>query len=281
MSKTVLITGASSGFGKLTAKTFAANGWNVVATMRSPEKETELSGIDGIHVTRLDVTDSNSIQAAIAGANARFGVIDVLINNAGYGGHALFEQADMDAIRVMYETNVFGPMNMMRAVLPAMRKKGDGVIVNVSSMAGLFGLPGNGIYSSTKFALNGLSEAMAQDYTALGVRVHIVEPGAYPTTGFNGATDDHLEVGDDQLSTYSNSLREHIKQIGAQMAQVGGSLADPQEVANVIYACAINPEMPVHNPTGSDAQMLTGMIDKAENRQAFIQQMEEMLLPKA
>lgn len=280
MSKTVLITGASSGFGKLAAKTFAANGWNVVATMRSPEKESELTGIDGIHVTRLDVTDADSIAAAMDEARNTFGAIDVLVNNAGYGGHALFEQADMDAIRVMYETNVFGPMNTMRAVLPAMRKKGDGVIINVSSMAGLFGLPGNGVYSSTKFALNGLSEAMAQDYAALGVRVHIVEPGAYPTTGFNTATDDHLQVGDDQLSGYSNALRRHIEQIGAQMAQVGGSLADPQEVADVIYACAIDPDMPVHNPTGADAQMLTGMIDKAENRQNFIDQMEEMLLPK-
>ena len=281
MSKTVLITGASSGFGKLTARTFAAAGWNVVATMRSPEKETKLSELENVFVTRLDVTDQDSIKAAIIAATERFGAIDVLVNNAGYGGHALFEQADMDAIRVMYETNVFGPMAMMRAVLPAMREKGEGVIINVSSMAGLFGLPGNGVYSSTKFALNGLSEAMAQDYTALGVRVHIVEPGAYPTTGFNGATDDHLDAGDDQLSNHSNALRRHIEQIGAQMAQVGGSLADPQEVADVIYACALDPDMPVHNPTGSDAQMLSGMIDKAETRQVFIDQMEGMLLPKA
>ena len=280
MNKTVMITGASSGFGKLASKTFASHGWNVFATMRSPEKETELTGMEGIHVARLDVTDADSIAAAMTEARGTFGVIDVLVNNAGYGGHALFEQADMDAIRVMYDTNVFGPMNMMRAVLPAMREKGEGVIVNVSSMAGLFGLPGNGIYSSTKFALNGLSEAMAQDYASLGVRVHIVEPGAYPTTGFNGATDDHLDVGDDQLSKHSNALRQHIEQIGAQMAEVGGSLADPQEVADVIYACATNPDMPVHNPTGSDAQMLTGMIDKADNRQVFIDQMREMLLPK-
>ena len=280
MSKTVLITGASSGFGKLAAKTFAANGWNVVATMRSPEKETELTQVEGVYVTRLDVTDADGIAAAIAEARGKFGSIDVLVNNAGYGGHALFEQADMDAIRVMYETNVFGPMTMMRAVLPAMREKGEGVIINVSSMAGLFGLPGNGVYSSSKFALNGLSEAMAQDYAALGIRVRIVEPGAYPTTGFNRATDDHLEAGGDQLTSYSNALRRHIEQIGAQMAEVGGSLADPQEVADVIYACATNPDMPVHNPTGSDAQMLTGMIDKAENRQVFIDQMKEMLLPK-
>ena len=280
MSKTVLITGSSSGFGKLAAKTFAANGWTVVATMRNPDKETELTGIEGIHVTRLDVTDETSIKTAVTHSMSRFGPIDVLVNNAGYGGHALFEQADMDAIRQMYETNLFGPMNMMRAVLPEMRKKGAGVIINVSSMAGLFGLPGNGIYSSTKFALNGLSEAMAQDYAALDIRVHIVEPGAYPTTGFNVSTDDHLEVGDDQLSNYSNRLRKHIDQIGAQMAQVGGSLADPQEVADVIYACATNPDMPVHNPTGADAKMLTELIDKAETRQVFIEQMEAMLLPK-
>ena len=280
MKKTVLITGASSGFGKLTAKTFASNGWNVVATMRSPDRETELTDIEGIQIERLDVTDPSSIQAAVDASVEAYGDIDVLVNNAGYGGHSLFEQMDMGAIRTMYETNVFGPMNVMRAVLPHMREKGEGVIVNVSSMAAMFGLPGNGIYSSTKFALNGLSEAMALDYRALGVRVHIVEPGAYPTTGFNASTDNHLEAGDDQLSHYSNALRQHIERIGAQMAEVGGDLADPQEVADAVYACALDPESPIHNPTGSDAQMLTGMIDKAPNRQVFLEQMTEMLLPK-
>jgi len=144
MSKqTVLITGCSSGFGKLAAKKFQQEGWNVVATMRSPEKETELTESENMLVTRLDVTDQASVTAAVDQTIERFGAINVLVNNAGYGGRALFEQFSEERIYAMYETNVFGVMRVSRAVLPIMRQQKGGTIINVTSMAGIFGLPEN------------------------------------------------------------------------------------------------------------------------------------------
>ena len=130
-NRTVLITGCSSGFGKLAVNTFRAGGWNVVATMRSPEKEAELTGLEGVLVTRLDVKDPQSIDAAFEQGAAAFGSIDAVVNNAGYGSNALFEQSPDASVRDIYETNVFGLMNVMRRALPDMRERGSGRIVNV------------------------------------------------------------------------------------------------------------------------------------------------------
>ena len=276
--KTVLITGCSSGFGKLAVKKFLANGWNVVATMRSPEKETELKTADGLYVTRLDVTDKSSIKKAVTDALEKFGTIDVLVNNAGYGGHSLFEQMTDEAIRAMYETNVFGVMNVTREVLPQMRKQGAGAIINVSSMAGMMGAPTISVYASSKFAVQGLTEAMALEYKPLNIAVKAVLPGAYPTTRFNANTDDDLHTGDDELISHAQKLHGHIQAIAEQMANQGGDQADPQEVADKIFECATE-QTPVHNPIGSDAQMLASMMSPAP-RQDFLDKMETMLLPQ-
>ena len=275
--KTVLITGCSSGFGKLAAKTFQANGWNVVATMRSPEKETELAQLDRVLVTRLDVTEPASVAQALEEGLARFGGLDVVVNNAGYGGHALFEQMTDDAARAMFETNVFGVMNVMRATLPVLRQRQGGTVINVTSMAGMMGLPNSSIYSSTKFAVEGLTEAMALEYAPFGIAIKSVLPGAYPTTRFGANTDDQLESGSDALTSYGRKLYDHIQSIGAQMAQQGGSIADPQEVADQIFECAVG-ETPIHNPVGSDSQMLVGMMGHPP-RQPFLDQLSAMLIP--
>lgn len=279
MTNTVLITGCSSGFGKLIARTFSDNGWNVVATMRSPERDTELGSLPNTIVTRLDVTDLASIDAAIAEATERFGQIDALVNNAGYGGSGLFEQFSPDDIAAMYTTNVFGPMEVMRAVLPKMREQCGGVIVNIASMAGHIGLPGNAVYSSTKHALVGLTEGMALEYAPLGIRVYNVAPGAYPTTGFNSAVDKRLEIGDAQLVSFSKKLRDQINVVGEQMAKQGGDLADPQEVADHVFG-RVTEGGPVHTPSGSDAEMLAAMMGQ-EKRQAFLDQLGTMLVPAA
>lgn len=277
--KTVLITGCSSGFGKLAAKTFHDKGWNVVATMRSPEREKDLTERGDVLVTRLDVTDQASIGAAVDAGIERFDAIDVVVNNAGYGGHALFEQASEDSIRAMFDTNVFGIMNVMRAVLPLMREQKGGTIINVTSMAGLIGLPGNSIYSASKHAAQGLTEAMALEYEPLGIRIRIVEPGAYPSTRFITNIESQVEAGDDQLTAYSKRLSAHFEQLAQQMAAQGGQVADAQEVADKIYECATHADAPVHNPIGSDAQMLVGMMDGAPSRQDFLDQMAGMLIP--
>ena len=209
----------------------------------------------------------------------RFGAVDVVVNNAGYGGHALFEQASEASIVAMFDTNVFGIMNVMRAVLPLMRKRKEGTIVNVTSMAGLIGLPGNSIYSASKHAAEGLTEAVALEYAPLGIRIRIVEPGAYPSTRFTSNLQSQVESGDDQLTAYSRRLSAHFEQLAQQMAQQGGQIADAQEVADKIYECATEADMPVHNPIGADAKMLVGMMDGAPSRQGFLDQMASMLIP--
>ncbi|WP_419907779.1 SDR family oxidoreductase [Hoeflea sp.] len=275
---TVLITGCSSGFGKLTVRTFLDEGWNVVATMRSPEKQSDLVSNERLLVNRLDVTQSETIQSTINAATDRFGTIDAVVNNAGYGGYGLFEQSSEADIRAMFETNVFGPMAVMRAVLPAMREAGRGVIVNVTSMAGHMALPGNAIYSSSKHAIVGLTEAMALEYRPLGIRIFSVAPGAYPTTRFTENTDKRVEEGDAELAAFSHRLRAQIDAVGEQMANQSGTTADPQEVADKIYRC-VTTEMPVHNPTGADAEMLIAMMGQAD-RQTFLDQISDMLVPQ-
>lgn len=146
MTQTVLVTGCSSGFGKLTAQTFLGAEWNVVASMRAPEKTPELADGDRMLVLKLDVTDPDSVSSAFAAARARwFDRVHAVVNNAGYGGDGLFEQASDADIRAMFETNVFGPMNVMREALPGMRAAGAGAIVNVTSMAGHMGPPGHAV----------------------------------------------------------------------------------------------------------------------------------------
>lgn len=277
MPQTVLITGCSSGFGKLTAQTFAKAGWNVIATMRVPEKETELIDGDQMMVLKLDVTSPDSIAAAFATARQKFGHVDAVVNNAGYGGDGIFEQTSDEDVRAMFETNVFGPMNVMREALPEMRAAGNGIIVNVTSMAGHCGLPGHAVYSASKHAMIGLTEGMALEYRPLGVRIYSVAPGAYPTTAFNANTDKRLEEGDPQLVDFSKRLRAHIDAVGERMANQGGSLADPQEVADRIFKC-VTEDGPINNPTGADAEMLTAMMGQ-ETRQAFLDQLSTMLLP--
>jgi NAD(P)-dependent dehydrogenase (short-subunit alcohol dehydrogenase family) len=277
MKKTVLITGCSSGFGRLAARTFSEKGWNVIATMRSPEKETELTKLADVLVARLDVTDADSIKKAVEEGLARFGAIHVLVNNAGYGGHAVFEQASDQAIRSMYETNVFGVMNVSRAVLPLMRQQKEGRIINVTSMAGMMSAPTVSVYSSTKHAVEGLTEGMAFEYEPLGILVKSVLPGAYPTTRFNANVDDDLKSGGEELSQYAQGLFAHIRGIAGQMAQQGGQEADPQEVVDRIYECS-TADTPVHNPVGADSQMIIGMMGNPP-RQDFLDKMKGMLLP--
>ena len=279
MTKTVLITGCSSGFGRLTAQTFAKAGWSVVATMRSPEKETELADGPQMLVTKLDVSDPDSIKTAFAAARSQFGQVDAVVNNAGYGGDGLFEQVGDADIRAMFETNVFGAMNVMREALPEMRANGAGAIVNVTSMAGHCGLPGHAVYSASKHAMVGLTEGMAMEYRPLGVRIYSVAPGAYPTTAFNANVDKRLDEGDPQLVSFSKALRAQIDVVGEQMANQGGRLADPQEVADRIFAL-VTGDGPIHNPTGSDAEMLIAMMGQ-DKRQGFLDQLTAMLVPAA
>ncbi len=278
MKKTVLITGASSGFGKLAAKTFHEKGWNVIATMRSPEKETELTELESLLVTRLDVTDNTSVRNAVAEGVEKFGTIDVLVNNAGYGGHALFEQFTDEAIRAMYETNVFGVMNVSREVLPVMRKQKDGTIINITSAVGYIGPPATSIYTSTKHAIEGLTESMALEYKPLNIKIKAIAPGAFGTNFIASTFNEDASRGDEEVKSHTQKILTHFEALVGQMMQQGGKEANPQDVADLIYRCATE-EMPVHNIVGADAEMIVGMKNSMPH-QDFLEKLEEMVMPK-
>ena len=200
-TRTVMITGTSSGIGRASAKLFAEQGWNVVATTRNPER-AEAAARAAYHLVRLELEDRASIEAAVAAALERFGRIDVLVNNAGYGQYGAFEAQTRAQIVRQFEVNVFGAMDMMRAVLPSMRAAKAGVIVNVSSGAGIYGLPLISLYCASKFALEGFTEAVSYELAAQGIVVKLVEPyGGVDGTAFQMRAD--AERGTDPaLSAY-------------------------------------------------------------------------------
>ncbi len=277
-NKTVLITGCSSGFGKLTAKKFQAEGWNVVATMRSPEKETELQQLDNVLVTPLDVTNKESIEAAIQQSIKRFGKIDAWVNNAGHGGNAILEQFEEKEIYAMFETNVFGLIRCCQAILPVMRKQKSGTIINVTSIVGHMGLPLNTIYSSTKFAVEGLTLSLALEYKPFNIQVKAVAPGGYDTAFATNKDNSSIEKGDEEAVTYAKKLIVNFKTLGQNMRNQGGKTADPQEVADKIYTC-VTTDASVQTIVGKDAERMMDM-KISMSQQEFMGQLETMFLPE-
>jgi NAD(P)-dependent dehydrogenase (short-subunit alcohol dehydrogenase family) len=235
MRRTVLITGCSTGFGLATARLFAARGWNVVATMRHPEAGAALAGLDNVLVTRLDVQDLSSIEAAVAEGIARVGRIDVLVNNAGFGLFGVFEATAREKIQEQFDVNVFGMMDVTRAVLPHFRANRSGVIVNISSGAGVFALPMIPLYCASKFALEGFSEALSYELAGLGIAVKIVEPGGVTSTDFGRRSSE--EAAD------AGGIPDYRPFQEAAMAVFAGlrasrANATSEEVAEVIFTAA-------------------------------------------
>jgi len=181
--KTILITGCSSGYGQETARHFLQRGWNVVATMRTP-RDGVLPASDALRVLPLDVTDEVSIAAAVAAA----GPIDVLVNNAGIGVVGAFEATPMDHVRRIFDTNTFGVMAMTRAVIPQMRERRSGVVVNVTSSVTLAPMPLAAAYTASKQAIEGFTGSLAHELGHFGIRARLVEPGYAPTTRFSQNT---------------------------------------------------------------------------------------------
>lgn len=245
MKKTVLITGASSGFGRETVKLFAKKGWNVIATMRTPEKETELTGIDDVLVTRLDVTDNSSINETIEAGVRKFGAIDALINNAGYGAFGVLEAASEDVIRQQFEVNFFGLIEVTKAVIPGMRARRSGVIVNVSSIGGRLTFPYSTLYHATKFAVEGLTESLQYELNPFGIRLKLVEPGGYKTN-FAGSSMALYGVG--ALDEYQERFNKFIGLLGAWPMSENIS-----EVAAVIYEAISDGTEKLRYPVGPDA----------------------------
>jgi NADP-dependent 3-hydroxy acid dehydrogenase YdfG len=180
---TWFITGCSTGFGRELVKLVLENGWNTVITARDPEKVKDLTaGFENQSlVLPLDVTDKKQIGDAVTQATEKFGSIDVLVNNAGYGYFSSVEEGEEEKIRAQFEANFFGLVNMMQAVLPGMRTRRSGHIVNFSSIGGLRAFTATGYYHATKFAVEGISESLSQEVAPLGIKVLIVEPGPFRT----------------------------------------------------------------------------------------------------
>jgi NAD(P)-dependent dehydrogenase (short-subunit alcohol dehydrogenase family) len=219
MQKTVLITGGSSGIGLATVHYFASKGWDVVATMRNPEvKAAEFKGKKNVDLVRLDVLDRESIQSAVRHAQAKFGGIDVLVNNAGYAMKGVFEASTSEQIRRQIETNVLGLMDVTREVIPVMRKQGGGVIVNISSIGGRIAMPLYSIYQSTKFAVEGFSESLYYELRSQNIKVKLMEPGViitdFYTRSMNRAESNGLRSYDELVKVASAS-EEKLKTKGS------------------------------------------------------------------
>jgi NAD(P)-dependent dehydrogenase (short-subunit alcohol dehydrogenase family) len=259
---TILITGASSGIGKATALRFQSEGWNVIATMRDPAAGADLAALDNVLVTRLDVTEAASIEDAVTDGIARFGRIDVLLNNAGYGAYGPLEAFSIDRIRRQFDTNVIGLLEVTKAVLPHMRANRAGTIVNISSIGGQITFPLGTLYHGTKFAVEGLSEALHYELEPLGIRVRIVQPGMI-RTDFGGRSFDFAM--DDSLIDYAQTAAA----MGRLFGKMAANPSAPEVVAGQIWT-AVNETSPrLRFRAGQDAETLLDR-RKLEDDEGFL-----------
>jgi len=259
MKKTVFITGASSGFGKASALLFNGKGWNVIAAMRSPEKESELSQLENVLVVKLDVTDSISIGEAVRKGVEVFGNIDVLVNSAGYGLMGVFEASDQIQIKRQFDVNVFGLMEVTKTVLPFMRKNKSGSIINISSFGGVNAGAFSSLYSSSKFAVEGFSEALSHELAFLNIAVKIIEPGSVATNFRNG-----IEMIQNTIEDYNAELASFIPKFIKRTEHL--SKAAPEDVAQTIWTAATDDAVKLRYVTGDDSQYYIDL--KTKNAEA-------------
>lgn len=248
MRKTILITGASSGIGKATAIHFQQKGWNVIATMRSPEKDTELSKLENVYLEKLDVLDLQSIENAIQNGIQKFGKIDALVNNAGYGAYGPLETFPRENIIKQFNTNVIGLMDVTKAIIPHFRQNKNGVIVNISSIGGQMTFALGSLYHGTKFAVEGISESLHYEMAELGVKVKIVEPG-FIATDFGGRSFD-FQAG------YVSEYQPIINALMKQWQNPDNTISPPSLVAEVIFNAVTDGTNQLRYRAGDDANFL-------------------------
>ncbi|MEV7284961.1 SDR family oxidoreductase [Streptomyces sp. NPDC093252] len=249
MTQTVLITGTSTGLGRAIAKLFRSRGWNVVATMRNPGAEQEFTELDNMLVTYLDVQDPESIEAAVRAALARFGRIDALVNNAGYGAYGPLEATSLDRIHRQFDVNVFGLLATTKALLPHFRANRSGTIVNISSMGGRVAFPLGTLYHGTKFAVEGISEALQYEVSDIGVRVKVVEPGTI-RTDFGGRSFDFSN--DPALSEY----QPMVEAVSNAFGPMAGAAPEPEAVAETVHRAVTDGTGTLRYVAGADAEQL-------------------------
>ena len=271
--KTVLITGASSGIGKVTAGLLAEEGWNVIATMRIPDEGAELAARSNVLVTRLDVSDKPSIERAIATGVDRFGAIDVLVNNAGALVMGVFEAVSDEKIRDLFEINVFGVMNVTRAVLPRFRAQSGGLVVNVTTTVALIPLPLFAHYAASKAAIEAFSEGLAYELAPQNIRVKVVEPGAALTRMTIQVADDAAKLP--TIHGYEKFIA-HILGINAAAAARG--MSGPEPIARAIVRAISDPSDQLRYLAGED------FVDFLKSRkeldeEVFLSQLRKQYLP--
>jgi NADP-dependent 3-hydroxy acid dehydrogenase YdfG len=256
MNKTIFITGASSGLGKDTAILFQSKGWNVIATMRNPESDTELSKLDNVLVTKLDVLDLTSIENAVKAGIQQFGKIDVLFNNAGYGAYGPLESFSREKIVRQFNTNVIGLLDVTRTILPYFRKQKSGVIINVSSIGGKITFPLGALYHGTKFAVEGISESLSYEVAEFGGKVKIIEPGAI-ATDFGTRS---LDFSNDETLTEYQPL---VAKVMTALPVMYQNASTATMIANVVYEAATDGTDQLRYAAGEDAKMII------ENRRQY------------
>lgn len=249
------ITGCSTGFGLEMAKQAIERGYRTVMTARDPADLHSHAKDDQVLVLKLDVTKPDQVAAAVKAAEDRFGRIDVLANNAGIGYFAAIEEGEDAEVRKMFEVNVFGLLSMTQAVLPGMRQRRSGCIVNFSSIGGLRSFPALGHYNATKFAVEGLSEALWQEVEPLGIRVMLVEPSGF-RTDWAGQSANESAIQIDDYHATAGATRAGVR------ASSGNQLGDPVRAAQAVLTAVASGQPPHHLLLGNDA--LTGAMAKLD-----------------
>jgi NAD(P)-dependent dehydrogenase (short-subunit alcohol dehydrogenase family) len=263
MAKVWLVTGSARGLGRKIVEAALAAGEQVVATARNPRDLADLVERYGVQVraVALDVTDPAAARAAVQATLDAFGRLDVLVNNAGFGHLAPFEQASEDDFRAQIDTNFYGVVNVTRAALTILRKQRSGHIIQISSVGGRIGMPGFSAYQSAKWAVGGFTEVLSKEVAPFGVKVTAVEPGSMKTDWANEAGSALPEV----LEDYAPSVGAIITLLGQY---VGNETGDPAKVAQVVLKLAYHEQPPEHLLLGSDALHYFGEADKARNASA-------------
>lgn len=250
--KVWFITGSNSGFGRSLTEAVLAKGDKVVATTRHPEEIEDLvkQYPDTVKAVPLDITKAEEISNAIDTALSTFGQVDVLVNNAGFGTLGAVEEIEDEQVRNQFEVNCFGTLNLTKAFLPHFRQRKSGHILNVSSVGGFTSFPGTGIYSATKFAIEGYSEALAKEITPLGIKLILVEPGAFRTE-FAG---DSLATPDNPIDDYEETAHKFVKQQAEMSGQQPG---DPDKAAQAMIKVVESDNPPMRLVLGEDALKAT------------------------
>jgi NAD(P)-dependent dehydrogenase (short-subunit alcohol dehydrogenase family) len=254
--KTVFITGASSGIGRQTVKYFAAQGWQVAATLRNFSNEKELNSLPNVQLFAMDVTAGYQVKHAIQSAIQTFGNIDVLVNNAGYTTLGVFEAATMEQAQQQFDTNVFGIFRTIQNILPHFRKNRSGLIINVSSLGGRMTFPLYSLYHATKWAVEGFTESLGYELNPLGIRVKLIEPGSVKTDFYGRST---VMIQDDSLFEYSTYTNRVLNNYAASVK--GGFGAEPAEIAQAIFEAATDntSQLRYPCPAGSNVDDMLAM----------------------